>query len=45
MNPNFFPIIAATPDDRLQLFLAAATRLGTPFLGQGSNFTRIALLA
>lgn len=38
MNPNFLPIIAATPDDRLQLFLATATRLGTPLQNVEKDF-------
>lgn len=38
MNRNFLPIIAATSDDRRDLFLATANRLGTPLQNVEKDF-------
>lgn len=38
LNPGFLQIIAAAPDDRRDLFLATATRLGTPLQNVEKDF-------
>jgi predicted nucleotidyltransferase component of viral defense system len=38
MNPNFLPIIAATPDDRRDLFLSTANRMGTTLQNVEKDF-------
>lgn len=38
MNPDFFSIICATPDDRRDLFLTTASRLGTPIQNIEKDF-------
>lgn len=38
MNPDFFRIIAATPNDRRDLFLTTANRLGTPLQNVEKDF-------
>src|SRR5258708_14015459 len=38
MNPNFLPIITAAPDDRRDLFLTTANRLGTPLQNVEKDF-------
>ena len=38
MNPAFLPIIAASANDRRELFLATANRLGTPLQNVEKDF-------